>query len=682
MRGHFAPLLLCAAALVGAAPSLYPEPDAYGGAREEGSETQSAAGAPRRGEQKHFDFEHAGIESLDHTRYPHHPIPEDRTIYQIISDSSEFSKFAKAIDFVDEVAAYLNSSASDLTFFVAPDYEHDHLFRQHEFYGVVAAVERSVDDDPNVDAVRATIRSSLTYHTIAERLHIHDMHETASFPTRLAIVGGAEGAWQRLKIEQRKHHRVTVNGRSIIREPIHAANGVIYVLDLPLSTPGSMHQALLDSSASWMLSAMKHADMTELLDAEGSTTLFAPDDRAFEHLPETLRSYLFSDEGRPAMKKLLEYHFAPRVLFYSDGVEDTEEDLAEAPEDSFEADELYIIIQVDELEHGMAAQDDDGHRIEDTHSRFEGLPPRGGDRNPRDRRAPVSRRHGDAGKGSEDHDRPLHHGERRERPVPAIRGEKPRPNRGEEPYPPHNHPFRGEPPRDEHRDYPHLDEYPLPSRHAFHGEHPSPPEEGRWPFPPPPHRGAHPPAPPPDCGHLHPRPPFHGDHPPPPPPPLHGEYPGPHDDRGIDGQRPRPPFRGPPPRPCHPGDSELPPPPPPHGPPSFHKPPFEALVWTLDATLPTLAGALLHARVDHFALPHPPRGKQEHKKPPPATAQLTLNGVHVLASDIATANGPLHVLSRVLCPRGLVAEDLAQMDADPWANWEEWLVRWVEEGQS
>ena len=46
-------------------------------------------------------------------------------------------------------------------------------------------------------------------------------------------------------------------------------------------------------------------------------TVFAPDDRAFEHLPEGLRAYLFSESGRPALKKLLQYHVAPDVLFYT-----------------------------------------------------------------------------------------------------------------------------------------------------------------------------------------------------------------------------------------------------------------------------------------------------------------------------------------------------------------------------
>ena len=111
-----------------------------------------------------------------------------------------------------------------LTFFVAPDYEHDHLATRHEFYGIVAAIENPKGRVGEEDSVRSTIRSLLEYHTIPQHLEIHDEPATASYPTRLPM-SGAEEVWQRLKIEERKHHRVAVNGRSIIREPIRASNG-------------------------------------------------------------------------------------------------------------------------------------------------------------------------------------------------------------------------------------------------------------------------------------------------------------------------------------------------------------------------------------------------------------------------------------------------------------------------
>ena len=72
--------------------------------------------------------------------------------------------------------------------------------------------------------------------------------------------------------------------------------------------------------------------------------------------------------------------------------------------------------------------------------------------------------------------------------------------------------------------------------------------------------------------------------------------------------------------------------------------------------------------------------RKAHDKPPRTISRLTVDGVHVLTSDIVTANGPMHVLSRVLCPRQPGAEDSEQRMAsvNPWVDWEEWLPQWAE----
>ncbi|KAL1683452.1 hypothetical protein EV122DRAFT_273102 [Schizophyllum commune] len=736
MRGRYVLSILCAAAaLARAAPS----PDFSGRDGQDASRSPS-----RRDSQIPFDFDQAGgtddsFEVMDGPRYPLH---ESRTIYQIISDSLEFSKFAKAVDFVDDVVAYLNDSASDLTFFVAPDYEHDHLATWHEFYGIVGAIEGSKLRDGEEDSVRSTIRSLLEYHTISQHLHIHDEPATASHPTRLAM-SNSEDVWQRLKIEQRKHHRVAVNGRSIIREPIRASNGIIYVLDLPLSTPGSVYQALLDSSAMTMLSAIKHAGLSDLFESTSSMTVFAPDDRAFDHLPEDLRAYLFSDAGKPAMKKLLEYHIAPDVLFYTDHAHglpsdavsvhrpeddflDTEEILEDMSDDESRVEEIYIIIQV---EQDFAPRDEPlaDHPHEHPRHHEDRPPRRGGNRKPRDRRARAFREDEDRRQRGDGEYHP-HREWEGDHPPPPPRFDGPCPFRGDHPPPPPpfrgGHPpapFRGDDPREDrgvgpqdHGDHPHFDEYPPRPEQLMRGP-PSedddrmPPSEDDGPRS---HRGPHPPPPPPDCDRHHSRPPFRGEHYPPPPPPFHGDHPNPHHDE--DDRRPSPPAHGPPPPPFqgpapppdHPGEHHVhhrpppPPRPPSRGPPHFPKPSPDALISTLDAQVPTLAGVPLHARVERFVLPHPPRGPHDkphpgrkghdephperkvHDKHPRTISRLTVDGVHVLTSDIVTADGPMHVLSRVLCPRQPSVEDSKQRMADPWEDWEEWLPLWAESQES
>ncbi|KAL1669425.1 hypothetical protein GGF50DRAFT_85487 [Schizophyllum commune] len=722
MRGRYVLSILCvAAALARAAPS----PDFSDRDEEDASRSPS-----RRDSQIPLDFDQAGgtDDSFEIADGPRYPPQESRTIYQIISDSLEFSKFAKAIDFTDDVVAYLNDSASDLTFFVAPDYEHDHLATRHEFYGIVAAIENPKASNGEENSVRSTIRSLLEYHTIPERLHIHDEPATASYPTRLAI-SNSEDVPQRLKIEQRKHHRVAVNGRSVIREPIRAANGIIYVLDLPLSTPGSVYQALLDSSATTMLSAIKHAGLTDLFESDSSMTVFSPDDRAFDHLPEGLRAYLFSDAGKPALKKLLEYHVAPDVLFYTDYAHglpsdavshrpeddfvDTEEILEDMSDEESRVEEIYIIIQV-EQDYAPRERSPSYHPHEHPRHHEDRPSRRGGNRKPRDRRAPAFREDEDRRQRGDGEYHP-HREWEGDRPPPPPHFDGPCPFRGDQPPPPPfrgGHPpppfrgdgpweERGEGPQDDHGDHPHFDEYPPRPEQLMRG----PPSEGDDRVPPseddgtPSHCGLHPPPPPPDCDCHHPRPPYRGEHAPP-PTPFHGDDPGPH--HGEDDRRPPPP-------PQHPDERHhthhRPPPPPPRGPPHFPKSSPDALISTLDAQVPTLAGAPLHARLERFTLPHPPppprgperearvgrktlRGpeRKTHDKPPRTISRLTVDGVHVLTSDVVTANGPMHVLSRVLCPRLRGAEDTEheqmKADVDPWVDWEEWLPQWVESQES
>ncbi|TRM59470.1 hypothetical protein BD626DRAFT_633300 [Schizophyllum amplum] len=576
MRGQLLSLLLCAAALVGAAPGPVLPPT--GAHRND---------IPRRDEQRPFEFDHAGgtesapANSVDYSHPPPPSHHDERTVYQIVSDIPGFTKFTKAIDFVEDMVAYLNHSTSDLTFFVVPDYEPHH---DTELIGE--------EDDSRRHAVQTSIRSLLEYHTVPERLHIHDGPASASYPTKLALSGSSEGVQQRLKVE-RHRHRATVNGRSVIRRPIRASNGFIYVLDLPLSVPDSVQQGLMDSSASWMLSAMKHADMLETLSSENSMTLFAPDNRAFEHLPKNLREYLFSEEGSQALRKLLQYHVVPDVIFYSDYVhglpedaivrqtpveeEESNESIVEVVEsdsgaseaedasdvEEIDVEEIHISIDIVELDDDADSPDterrphhihrgptwypdsersDDGrprhsehshredhrredHHREDHHREYHGqgergqrehANPRRGDRSPRDRRMPLSRAY------AMDEFEERHHQEddmphqRQVEDVPHQRQEEDMPRHRQEDVPRHRWQEDDMPPRP-----PFSREW---HRHGSpehrHGEHRP---QADW------HEDERMARPFRDDG---PRPPFRGDgpppfreHGPPPPPPFRGDQP-------------------------------------------------------------------------------------------------------------------------------------------------------------
>ncbi|GMK59405.1 hypothetical protein CspeluHIS016_0800110 [Cutaneotrichosporon spelunceum] len=59
---------------------------------------------------------------------------------------------------------------------------------------------------------------------------------------------------------------------------------------------------------------------------------------------------------------------------------------------------------------------------------------------------------------------------------------------------------------------------------------------------------------------------------------------------------------------------------------------------------------------------------------------MSVNGVPVKGLDIVASNGAWHVLDKVLCPPHAHPDAWAAAapDADPWADWEEWLPAWAE----
>jgi hypothetical protein len=134
----------------------------------------------------------------------------------------------------------------------------------------------------------------------------------------------------------------------------------------------------------------------------------------------------------------------------------------------------------------------------------------------------------------------------------------------------------------------------------------------------------------------------------------------------------------------HPPFPVHPPTPPPH-----HKPIFKP-VYTVNATLPTLLGSgtnhTLNVYVAQFRsiLPHG------------YITKVFVNGQWVVAPDVPTRNGAIHVVKRLIKPRGhgkhghgghghhtegpvWADATLERKFDDDWNDWEEWLPQWVNE---
>ena len=166
----------------------------------------------------------------------------------------------------------------------------------------------------------------LTYHVIAGDLRSTDL---ASGKIRTV-----EGNLVKVVIIEDRSYKVSVkvNEAKVVEADIEAVNGVIHVIDrviLPpdlLATMGDEtyksseimetkveQQTIVDIASSndsfkTLVSALKAADLGELLAGKGPFTVFAPTDEAFAALPEGTLEDLLKPENKEKLVKILTYH--------------------------------------------------------------------------------------------------------------------------------------------------------------------------------------------------------------------------------------------------------------------------------------------------------------------------------------------------------------------------------------
>lgn len=106
--------------------------------------------------------------------------------------------------------------------------------------------------------------------------------------------------------------------------------------------PTSTFQEIFGADFEFMLlaSAVQFTGLRKVLDdtvakskSNIAATFFAPADTAFGMLPARLRSFLFSDPGRRALKKLLKLHIVPNTILLSDYMYDAKQHMHIRPSD-------------------------------------------------------------------------------------------------------------------------------------------------------------------------------------------------------------------------------------------------------------------------------------------------------------------------------------------------------------
>ncbi|XP_026136903.1 transforming growth factor-beta-induced protein ig-h3-like isoform X1 [Carassius auratus] len=154
--------------------------------------------------------------------------------------------------------------------------------------------------DALVSNVNIELLNALHYHMINKRLTSEDLKHGASFPSMYQDFD--------VHIHHYSNGVVTVNCARLVKTDQHATNGIVHVVDRVITAITNNVNSLIDTDddLDTLRTAVAAAGLTSLLENEGSYTIFAPTNEAFEKIPpETLTRIL----GDPvALKDLLNYH--------------------------------------------------------------------------------------------------------------------------------------------------------------------------------------------------------------------------------------------------------------------------------------------------------------------------------------------------------------------------------------
>ncbi|KAL4880122.1 FAS1 domain-containing protein [Aspergillus karnatakaensis] len=263
-----------------------------------------------------------------------HPIHSDKTIYQLISESKYTTILAKIIDSDQEWIDYLNTTDRKLTFFAPTDDAFRKIPHRHH--------DHDGDHDDNGDhgdhehhhIPKEIVRAILQYHSSPDVLKAIQLFHSHTIPTALedpllgSTTGDNEtGLPQRLAVRS-GFRGLTLNFYShIVAADIGASNGLIHGISSILLPPPRTLLLLdvLPTKFSTFNLALHKASLTHYLNTTSTDnskgfTLFAPSNRAFEHLGLKINAFLFSPPGLKYLAALLKYHIVPGTTVYSDTV--------------------------------------------------------------------------------------------------------------------------------------------------------------------------------------------------------------------------------------------------------------------------------------------------------------------------------------------------------------------------
>ena len=105
-----------------------------------------------------------------------------------------------------------------------------------------------------------------------------------------------------------------VNDATVKTPDIFASNGMIHIIDTVLIPPTDIIQTAIDNTNfQTLVASLNETGLITMLQGPGPFTVFAPNDTAFDRLPEGVLDELRRPEGRDTLSKILRYHVAAKI---------------------------------------------------------------------------------------------------------------------------------------------------------------------------------------------------------------------------------------------------------------------------------------------------------------------------------------------------------------------------------
>ncbi|MDX1645768.1 MAG: fasciclin domain-containing protein, partial [Longimicrobiales bacterium] len=150
------------------------------------------------------------------------------------------------------------------------------------------------------EGTEALLGKILTFHVVAGRVLAGDLTDGGTATT---VQGGT------LTFDLSDASDPRVNGISITTTDIEVANGVIHLVDEVILPPlDIVETAALEISTATLVDAVAAAELADALSAEGPFTVFAPANAGFENLGPLTVQNLLDPANQAILKDVLQYH--------------------------------------------------------------------------------------------------------------------------------------------------------------------------------------------------------------------------------------------------------------------------------------------------------------------------------------------------------------------------------------